>query len=88
MNTSKIDIFLKKKIKFACDTEMISLKPGNVHQYSKSYDMHVKDFFKSSLIISKCLTKNNLDLGRKILTSVSLKLSLCFAVRNSLRNYN
>ena len=33
--------------------------------------MHVKDFFKSSLIISKCLTKNNLDLGRKILTSVN-----------------
>ena len=71
MNTSKIEILLKKKIKFACDTEMISLKPGNVHQYSKSYDMHVKDFFKSSLIISKCLTKNNLDLGKKILTSVN-----------------
>ena len=71
MNTSKIEILLKKKIKFACDTEMKSLKPGNVHQYSQSYDMHVKDFFKSSLIISKCLTKNNLNLGKKILTSVN-----------------
>ena len=71
MNTSKIEILLKKKIKFACDTEMKSLKPGNVHLYSQSYDMHVKDFFKSSLIISKCLTKNNLDLGKKILTSVN-----------------
>ena len=71
MNTSKIEILLKKKIKFACDTEMISLKPGNVHQYSESYDMNVKDFFKSSLIISKCLTKNNLNLGQKILSSVN-----------------
>ena len=71
MNTSKIGILLKKKIKFACDTEIKSLKPGNVHQYSKSYDMDIKDFFKSSLIISKCLTKNNLDLGKKILTSVN-----------------
>ena len=71
MNTSKIGILLKKKIKFACDTEMKSLKPGNVHRYSKSYDMNVKDFFKSSLIISKCLTKNNLDFGKKILTSVN-----------------
>ena len=71
MNTSKIGILLKKKIKFTCDTEIKSLKPGNVHLYSQSYDMHVKDFFKSSLIISKCLTKNNLNLGKKILTSVN-----------------
>ena len=33
--------------------------------------MDVKDFFKSSLIISKCLTKKNLDLGKKILNSVN-----------------
>ena len=71
MSNSRIGIFLKKQIKFVCDTEMKSLKPGNVHQYSESYDMNVKDFFKSSLIISKCLTKNNLDLGKKILTSVN-----------------
>ena len=71
MSNSRIGILLKKQIKFACDTEIKSLKPGNVHQYSKSYDMDIKDFFKSSLIISKCLTKNNLDLGKKILTSVN-----------------
>jgi triphosphoribosyl-dephospho-CoA synthase len=71
MNSSRIGILLKKQIKFVCDTEMTSLKPGNVHQYSQSYDMNIKDFFKSSLIISKCLTKNNLDLGKKILTSVN-----------------
>jgi len=71
MSTSRIGILLKKQVKFACDTEMKSLKPGNVHQYSQSHDMHVKDFFKSSSIISKCLTNNNLDLGKKILTSVN-----------------
>ena len=71
MSNSRIGILLKKQIKFVCDTEMKSLKPGNVHQYSQSYDMNIKDFFNSSLIISKCLTKNNLDLGKKILTSVN-----------------
>ena len=71
MSNSRIKILLKKQIKFACDTEIRSLKPGNVHEYSKSHDMNIKDFFKSSLIISKCLTKNNLNLGKKILTSVN-----------------
>ena len=71
MNKSRIGVVLKKQIKLACDTEMKSLKPGNVHQYSKSHDMNIKDFLKSSLIISECLTKNNLDLGKKILTSVN-----------------
>ena len=71
MVNSKIGILLKKQIKFVCDTEMKSLKPGNVHKFSESHDMNVQDFFKSSLIISKCLTKNNLDLGKKILNSVN-----------------
>ena len=71
MNKSRTGVILKKQIKLACDTEMKSLKPGNVHQYSKSHDMNIKDFLKSSLIISECLTKNNLDLGKKILTSVN-----------------
>ena len=68
---SKIRILLKKQIKFVCDTEMESLKPGNVHKYSEGHNMNVKDFFKSSSIISRCLTKNNLDLGKKILNSVN-----------------
>ena len=71
MVNSKIRILLKKQIKFVCDTEMKSLKPGNVHKFSEGHDMNVKDFFKSSLIISKCLTKKNLDLGKKILNSVN-----------------
>mgnify|MGYP000359628701 CR=1 FL=1 len=71
MVNSKIGILLKKQIKFVCDTEMKSLKPGNVHKFSEGPGMNVKDFFKSSLIISKCLTKNNLDLGKKILNSVN-----------------
>ena len=71
MVNSKIRILLKKQIKFVCDTEMKSLKPGNVHKFSEGHDMNVQDFFKSSLIISKCLTKNNLDLGKKILNSVN-----------------
>ena len=68
---SKIRILLKKQIKFVCDKEMESLKPGNVHKYSEGHNMNVKDFFKSSSIISRCLTKNNLDLGKKILNSVN-----------------
>ena len=60
---------LKKKIKFVCDIEMKSLKPGNVHKYFKSYDMSTKDFIKSSLIISKLLTRKNFNLGEKILYS-------------------
>ena len=68
---SKIRILLKKQIKFVCDTEMESLKPGNVHKYSEGHNMNVKDFFKSSSIISRCLTRNNLDLGKKILNSAN-----------------
>ena len=71
IDNSKIRSFLKKQIKFVCDKEMDSLKPGNVHKYSKGHGMSTKDFFKSSLIISKCLTKNNLNLGQKILSSVN-----------------
>ncbi len=71
IDNSKIRSFLKKQIKFVCDKEMDSLKPGNVHKYSKGHGMSAKDFFKSGLIISKCLTKNNLNLGQKILCSVN-----------------
>ena len=67
----KIRNLLKKQIKFVCDKEMDSLKPGNVHKYSKGHGMNTKDFFKSGLIISRCLTKNNLNLGQKILSSVN-----------------
>ena len=70
-DNARIRIILKKQIKFVCDTEIKSLKPGNVHKYSKGHGMNIKDFLKSSLIISKCLTKNNLDLGKKILVSVN-----------------
>ena len=49
---------------------MESLKPGNVHKFSKTNDMSVKDFLKSSLIISTCLTKKKSNLGKKILNSV------------------
>ena len=69
IDSSKIRNLLKKQIKFVCNKEMDSLKPGNVHKYSKGHGMSTKDFFKSSLIISKCLTKNNLNLGQKILSS-------------------
>ena len=61
---------LKKQIKFACDMEMESLKPGNVHKYRSGHNMNVKDFLKSSLIISRCITNNKSNLGRKILRSV------------------
>ena len=71
IDSSKIRNLLKKQIKFVCNKEMDSLKPGNVHKYSKGHGMSTKDFFKSSLIISKCLTKNNLNLGQKILSSVN-----------------
>ena len=71
MVNPNIRILLKKQIKFVCDTEMKSLKPGNVHKFSEGHGMNIKDFYQSSSIISKCLTKNNLDLGRKILTSVN-----------------
>jgi len=70
-DNARIRIILKKQIKFVCDTEIKSLKPGNVHRYSEGHGMNLKDFLKSSLIISKCLTKNNLDLGKKILISVN-----------------
>ena len=70
MKRNKIKDLLKKQIKFVCDTEIKSLKPGNVHKYSKSHDMSTKDFYKSSLIISKTLTENNLNLSYKILNSV------------------
>ena len=70
-DNARIRIILKKQIKFVCDTEIKSLKPGNVHKYSEGHGMNLKDFLKSSLIISKCLTKNNLDLGKKILISVN-----------------
>ena len=70
-DNDRIRIILKKQIKFVCDAEIKSLKPGNVHKYSKGHGMNIKDFLKSSLIISKCLTKNNLDLGKKILASVN-----------------
>ena len=70
-NKSRTGVILKKQIKFVCDTEIKSLKPGNVHKYSEGHGMGIKDFLKSSLIISECLTKNNLDLGKKILVSVS-----------------
>ena len=43
--------FIKKNIRFVCDIEMESIKPGNVHKYSKSHDMTTKDFFRSSLIV-------------------------------------
>ena len=71
MVNPKIRILLKKQIKFVCDTEMKSLKPGNVHKFSEGHGMNIKDFYQSSSIISKCLTKNNLDLGEKILNSVN-----------------
>ena len=71
MLKKKINNLLKKQIKFVCDTEMKSLKPGNVHQFSKSKDMSVNDFLKSSLLISKTLTKDNRSLGKKILSSVN-----------------
>lgn len=62
--------FIKKNIRFVCDVEMESLKPGNVHKYSKSHDMTTKDFFRSSLIVSKYLSQNNLSLGKKIINTV------------------
>ena len=71
MKNPKIRILLKKQIKFVCDVEMESLKPGNVHKFSKSNDMSIKNFLRSSLIISKCLTKKNLNLGIKIINSVN-----------------
>tara|TARA_B100000029_G_C17604242_1_gene966868 strand:+ start:5756 stop:6613 length:858 start_codon:yes stop_codon:yes gene_type:complete len=61
--------YLKKQIKFVCDIEMKSLKPGNVHKYSNSFDMDTRDFFKSSLIISKTLTEKKFNLGEKIFFS-------------------
>ena len=70
MINPKIRILLKKQIKFVCDVEMESLKPGNVHKFSKTNDMSVKDFLKSSLIISTCLKKKKTNLGKKILNSV------------------
>jgi len=70
MINPKVRILLKKQIKFVCDVEMESLKSGNVHKFSKTNDMSVKDFLKSSLIISTCLTKKKIDLGKKILNSV------------------
>ena len=68
-NKYRINNFLKKQIKFVCDTEMESLKPGNVHKYASGHNMNSKDFLKSSLIISRCLTNDKLDLGQKILVS-------------------
>ena len=70
IDSSKIRNLLKKQIKFVCNKEMDSLKPGNVHKYSKGHGMSTKDFFKSSLIISTCLTKKKSNLGKKILNSV------------------
>ena len=70
MKNLKIKNLLKKNIKFVCDIEMESLKPGNVHKYSPGHDMSVEDFLKSSLIISKCLTNNNLYFGEKIFNCV------------------
>ena len=35
IDSSKIRNLLKKQIKFVCNKEMDSLKPGNVHKYSK-----------------------------------------------------
>ena len=56
---------------------MESLKPGNVHKYSPGHDMSVEDFLKSSLIISKCLTNNNLYFGEKIFNCVKeIKLKI------------
>ncbi len=69
MNNLEIKKLLKKQIKFACDIEMKSLKPGNVHKFSKSFDMNTKDFLKSSLIISRSLTKKKFNLGKKIFFS-------------------
>ena len=43
---------LKKQIRFVCNNEMNSLKPGNVHKYSAGHGMNVKDFIKSGEIIS------------------------------------
>lgn len=77
MKNLKIKNLLKKNIKFVCDIEMESLKPGNVHKYSPGHDMSVEDFLKSSLIISKCLTNNNLYFGEKIFNCVKeIKLKI------------
>ena len=65
INNSKIRNLLKKQIKFVCDKEMDSLKPGNVHKYSKGHGMNIKDFFKSGLIISRCLTKKKFKFRTK-----------------------
>ena len=66
----KIKKMLKKQIRFVCNNEMNSLKPGNVHKYSAGHGMNVKDFIKSGEIISNYLTNNKYNLGKKILNSV------------------
>ena len=43
-DNARIRIILKKQIKFVCDTEIKSLKPGNVHKYSEGHGMNLKDF--------------------------------------------
>ena len=71
IHKDKITLF-KKAYLFSCKKDVTILKPGNVHSSSPHTDTNAEDYIKSSIYSSEMLFNENLELGQRVLESVSL----------------
>jgi len=57
---------IQECIIWACETEVMSPKPGNVNALSDGHNMQVSDFIKSAHAIAPALTTPNASIGERI----------------------
>lgn len=57
-------------VRWACEQEVLSPKPGNVNPFSAGHQMAVSDFLKSADAIAPVIANPNLSIGERIYQSV------------------
>lgn len=57
--------------RFACETEIAALKPGNVHAYAPGHGMTHTDFLHSAEVAAPALCRAGAGLGERILQAVT-----------------
>lgn len=61
---------IQRCIIWACESEVLSPKPGNVNSVSDGHNMQVEDFIQSAHAIAPALTESNNSVGQRILLAV------------------
>ncbi|MCX4189932.1 triphosphoribosyl-dephospho-CoA synthase [Methylophaga sp. OBS3] len=61
---------LTECIKWACEQEVMALKPGNVNPHRDGHQMQLDDFIRSATAIASVMAKRDLTVGQRILQGV------------------